>query len=336
MNYALDQFTMRDGEVLIVQGANSLYTYQNTGNSSALIQGSNDTVHWTDITQIAVGTSSVKEHSYKYLRSLGNTTVAVNRGSIISVNNNSGNGSGTGTGSSFTVEGLDLSINAITTPAEMKLIHGTENEQELVGTAQIGQINTVAANTINCYFEAQSGIVNFTLEEETHFIFVSVQNEPSEVLTPEIMQYGNPFHLLQLNYQDNTLGLFLAYDISDPNPAQLIIQDIMPIVTVSLKLIDSRTVEVYVNDELKLTHVFSIPFYNYWQTMDMSSQETYLTQLNYNLSQAIGSLQYDLSELNDGTYYEFQHSANLFSKSINQGDFAQFYNNKTGVIVHPQ
>ncbi len=70
--------------------------------------------------------------------------------------------------------------------------------------------------------------------------------------------------------------------------------------------------------------------------MDMSSQETYLTQLNYNLSQAIGSLQYDLSELNDGTYYEFQHSANLFSKSINQGDFAQFYNNKTGVIVHPQ
>lgn len=80
MNYALDQFTMTDGEVLIVQGANSLYTYQNTGNSPALIQGSNDTTHWTDIAQIAVGNSLVKEHSYKYLRLLGNTTVAVNRG----------------------------------------------------------------------------------------------------------------------------------------------------------------------------------------------------------------------------------------------------------------
>ncbi len=80
MNYALDQFTMTDGEVLIVQGAKSLYTYQNTGNSPALIQGSNDTVHWADIGQIAVGNSLIKEHSYKYLRLVGQTRVDVNRG----------------------------------------------------------------------------------------------------------------------------------------------------------------------------------------------------------------------------------------------------------------
>lgn len=89
MNYALDQFTMTDGEVLIVQGANSLYTYQNTGNSSALIQGSNDTVHWADIGQIAVGNSLVKEHSYKYLRLVGQTSVDVNRGE--GNNSNDGN-----------------------------------------------------------------------------------------------------------------------------------------------------------------------------------------------------------------------------------------------------
>lgn len=90
MNYALDQFTMTSGKVFIVQGANSLYTYQNLGNNSARIQGSNDAIQWNDIGELLASKSLIKEHSYKYLRCTGQTTVSVNRGEGNNTNDSSG------------------------------------------------------------------------------------------------------------------------------------------------------------------------------------------------------------------------------------------------------
>lgn len=80
MNYALDQFTLTDGTVFVVQGANSLFTYQNLGIDDVLIQGSNDTLQWVTIQELPSGSSLVLEHSYKYLRSSGLSNVSVNRG----------------------------------------------------------------------------------------------------------------------------------------------------------------------------------------------------------------------------------------------------------------
>ncbi len=80
MKYAIDQFVMLNTEVFVVQGDNSLFTYQNIGAASATIQGSNDASTWSDIVSLASGTSWIIEHSYKYLRCLGDTQVYVNRG----------------------------------------------------------------------------------------------------------------------------------------------------------------------------------------------------------------------------------------------------------------
>ena len=80
MDYALDHFTMHNTQLFVVQGSQSLFTYQNTGAASATIQGSNDASNWSDIASLASGASLVKEHSYKYLRCLGDTQVSVNRG----------------------------------------------------------------------------------------------------------------------------------------------------------------------------------------------------------------------------------------------------------------
>lgn len=80
MNYALDQFTMQHQQVFMVQGANSLFTYQNIGTTPAVLQGSNDAIQWSDIVEVQVNSAIVQEHSYKYLRSLGNTQILANRG----------------------------------------------------------------------------------------------------------------------------------------------------------------------------------------------------------------------------------------------------------------
>ena len=101
MDYALDHFTMHNTQLFVVQGPHSLFTYQNIGTNTATIQGSNDASTWSDIASLASGASLVKEHSYKYLRCLGDTQVSVNRGEG---DNTIGGGSSGGTASypSFT------------------------------------------------------------------------------------------------------------------------------------------------------------------------------------------------------------------------------------------
>lgn len=89
MQYAIDQFVMTHNDVFIVQGSNSLFTYQNVGNSEAVLQGSNDSTQWVDIYVLPSKKSLVVEHSYKYLRAMGNTFIMVNRGEGNNTNDSS-------------------------------------------------------------------------------------------------------------------------------------------------------------------------------------------------------------------------------------------------------
>jgi hypothetical protein len=80
MKYAFTNFTLNPNETVLVQGSQTFYTYQNTGNVEALIQGSNNGFQWVDIVTLVANGSSSEKHAYKFLRLVGNTTVAVNRG----------------------------------------------------------------------------------------------------------------------------------------------------------------------------------------------------------------------------------------------------------------
>lgn len=82
MKYAFNKFTLTNNDPVYVQGHDSLFTYQNTGTSEALIQGSNDAVAWIDITSISAGASVIKTHSYSFLKMSGSTQVLVSRGEV--------------------------------------------------------------------------------------------------------------------------------------------------------------------------------------------------------------------------------------------------------------
>lgn len=108
MKYAFNKFTLTDNDPVYVQGQDSLFTYQNTGTSEALIQGSNDAVAWIDITLISAGASVIKTHSYSFLRMSGSTQVLVSRGEV--------NSSSTGDG--FVVRDTYLNIVTNYPPAD--------------------------------------------------------------------------------------------------------------------------------------------------------------------------------------------------------------------------
>lgn len=209
MNYALDQFTMTDGEVLIVQGANSLYTYQNTGNSSALIQGSNDTTHWTDIAQIAVGNSLIKEHSYKYLRLVGQTRVDVNRGEG---DNTTGGGSSGGTASypSFTDNaGKVLTVNATEDGVEweavssggggINVIEYDPSLHEIVSSTVVGtDLQPIKGSTAQTYnianWNAATGVMTIAGSPVTTESYVGNTAQYSGVrLEPSLLDFRGTF-----------------------------------------------------------------------------------------------------------------------------------------------
>jgi methionine synthase I (cobalamin-dependent) len=75
MKHAYKSFTLYLDEIFRVQGKDTYFTYQNTGTSEALIQGSNDAIAWIDITLISAGASVIKTHSYSFLRMSGSTQV---------------------------------------------------------------------------------------------------------------------------------------------------------------------------------------------------------------------------------------------------------------------
>lgn len=117
MKYALNNFTLYPNEPVLVQGNQTLYSYQNAADATALIQGSNDAVSWVDIVSIPASGSAVEQHSYKFLRMLGNTTVTANRGNE---SNNTGNGSN-GDSIPTTEKGVALGVATLGSDAKVPI-----------------------------------------------------------------------------------------------------------------------------------------------------------------------------------------------------------------------
>lgn len=92
MKYAVNPFVMKQGETHVVFSDPSLYTYQNVGTETAVIEGSNDAVTWHHIADVPAGEDLLSVHSHKYLRMLNNTVVYVNRGigAVATVNGKTG------------------------------------------------------------------------------------------------------------------------------------------------------------------------------------------------------------------------------------------------------
>lgn len=152
MKYALNKFTLTNNEPVIVQGSQTLFTYQNTGSNTALIQGSNDAVSWFDIVALPANDTHIETHSYQFLRMTGNTEVIVNRG--ITQNGNSSDNSG---GFSFgghydatpTIVTQDAEFNAFDNAAivDSQFVPNTP-----YGVAYAQSVNTTNNDT-DVYFE---------------------------------------------------------------------------------------------------------------------------------------------------------------------------------------
>lgn len=91
MKYAVNPFVMKQGETHVVFSDPSLYTYQNAGTETAVIEGSIDAVTWHHIADVPAGEDLLSVHSHN-LRMLNNTVVYVNRGigAVATVNGKTG------------------------------------------------------------------------------------------------------------------------------------------------------------------------------------------------------------------------------------------------------
>lgn len=79
MKYAFNKFTLNNNEPVIIQGNQTLFTYQNTGTGTATILGSNNAVNWTTVTTVTSGASYTGSHAYAFLMMTGSTEVSVSR-----------------------------------------------------------------------------------------------------------------------------------------------------------------------------------------------------------------------------------------------------------------
>lgn len=79
MKDAFLEFTLYPDTPVVVQGTESLFTFQNIGTVTTTLQGSNDSSTWFDIAVLPVGSVQILEHSYKYMRT-SHAALSVNRG----------------------------------------------------------------------------------------------------------------------------------------------------------------------------------------------------------------------------------------------------------------
>lgn len=151
MKYALNNFTLYPNEPVLVQGNQTLYSYQNAADAVALIQGSNDAVNWIDIVSIPINGSAVEQHSYKFLRMLGNTTITVNRGNGSNTSGNGSNGDSIPNSEKGAVLGVaTLGADAKVPVEQLPTLGG--------GFAYGGEFNAIPAST---YVDAAFDVLQF-------------------------------------------------------------------------------------------------------------------------------------------------------------------------------
>ena len=332
MKYAFNTFTLAADETVFVTGSDSLFTYQNTGNTSALIQGSNDAIEWTDIVTIAASTSKTATHSFKFVRLVGDTSVIANRGTASNTSDsNSGNGfsyggewDATGTEVLSTAQFNALtecvvSNNTITSNASLWGALAQNLSKTDVGAAMY--VDVVWPDTSGGFF-----LIGLVVSEFSNAIVASNDSNASFVGVAAIN--GSVLSVLR-NGQDAS---------QDPLPVTINTGDIVRLgyrPAVNALYIDNVTQGFSSILQFQLYPAFNTEPVHLAIMGQLISSVNYTFPNEYSLQQAT----YELNLPSDFTKTYLVSNANINSavngKLLKQGDFVTFFENDniTDVIV---
>lgn len=78
-----NEFELRQNQPVKIMGSLSGYTFQNVSDAVAVIEASNNAKDWIPLITVPANDFKFYQHSFGYLRTLSNVTVAVSRGGIV-------------------------------------------------------------------------------------------------------------------------------------------------------------------------------------------------------------------------------------------------------------
>lgn len=133
MSYVADKFILTYDSPVVCIGTLSVFTFQNTGANTAVIQVSNDGVDYTDLLSLDSGAEKTVYNAYTYLKLASETTVFVSRGNVV------GNGSVTLDSDNDVTTQQIQGLNERITTLESKPVLTETKVSELINTA-VGNI----------------------------------------------------------------------------------------------------------------------------------------------------------------------------------------------------
>lgn len=337
MKYAFTNFTLHNNEPVIVHGNQALYTCQNTGNTSGLIQGSNDAVTWFDIVSIPPNTTLIQEHSYKYLRLLGNTTVQVNRGNGNNKNDSSGGGTGGGNGQGFIFNDLTNHISEIEQHAVMEYF-SIGPAPTVSGNNRVGSItiDTVGAGMV-AYFQ---------VAPQTSYKVRLFPNSLLQIMaTKQKVDFANaggpgndPF--LEAGAK-GIVNLVIGEGTIDTNVEnQNIYLEFGQQAEDWLEITQTGTELIWTINGVEVVRTPQDPEDNWFNTLilleDNGVNEPKVFQYDLTNTIAKYTIELNLTSIEDMVIYRSSHDLKVLDRFIAVGDYVQFYENKTKVIIYPQ
>lgn len=160
MSYVADKFILSYNIPVVCVGNLSLFTFQNTGANTAVIQVSNDGVDYTDLLSLDSGAEKTVYNAYTYLKLASETTVFVSRGNVI------GNGSVTLDSDNDVTTQQIQGLNERITTLESKPVLTETKVSELINTAVGNLAVPLSSNDVQGMINTSIGNIPIGLPEE--------------------------------------------------------------------------------------------------------------------------------------------------------------------------
>lgn len=231
-------------------------------------------------------------------------------------------------GGALTVKELNMRDIYIETPTTVRLIPNIV--QTLEGTETLGVITSENSldGGVSAYFNASSGSYTLNITVGTGDLqLLNFKDEPTRAATLSDLTLRNRI-VFTAREVEGVKTVQIDFISSENQGSQTIFTysgEIQPITV----LMETSSATIISDGNIPFTiDLQGEVFDQWWQTYGSQS-------FNFNVIQST-SVNLDLSKVEDGTMYLATSYCSLFDKVWSQGDFIQFYGNKTGLILYRQ
>lgn len=231
------------------------------------------------------------------------------------------------------VEDLDLVAYADKTPTVMHLT--SDVAQSIDGTNLQGIVRAQdidASATLSCYFNACIGEFTLTVTESSPLALFAIRDqEPTQACMFSDLQAEDL--IIALGVQGGYVQVLLAGNKLANNKISLFSATTETSVAIRFKFLALDTLEISIDGLPPQSYKHHQELAKYFQIVNYP-EIVKVPSITYDLSKAYRGFTFKVpSIVQDGAIYHLTTNAELFGKPLNEGDFVQFYNDKTDLII---